>query len=161
MTSWHPRITTEVTVNLGYVETRLAKANLALKDGETDEAMQVLTDAQVNGVSFDYSEQASPLADARDAIWLAKRALEEDNPVQAAANLRIARQRLRVYRELLTTDAEREEVEQMLSEVRELESQLREESESNEPASTAERTRQHRQATGWWDRISGWFRDRF
>ena len=68
-------------------------------------------------------------------------------------NLEAARQRLRVYREVLSQD-ERQEVDQMLREVEQLEGQLRH--EGTQPASRAERARQGHLVTQWWDRIKSW-----
>ena len=78
-----------------------AKAARALDDHKADAASRALFEAQVRGVDFRYSKEDTPLAEARDAIWLAKRALEENNTAQARANLGIARQQLEVYRQVL------------------------------------------------------------
>ena len=56
--------------------------------------------ALVRGIEVRLSKEDTELASARDAIWLARRSLEENNPAQALVNLAVARQRLRVYREV-------------------------------------------------------------
>ena len=65
-----------------------------MNEGKADAAAKALTLAQVRGVDFLYSKEDTPLAEARDALWLARRALEENNPTQARVNLDVARQRL-------------------------------------------------------------------
>ena len=46
--------------------------------------------ALVRGVEFRFRKDDKELASARDAIWLARRSLEENNPTQAFANLEVA-----------------------------------------------------------------------
>ena len=82
--------------------------------------------ALVRGIDGPLNKEDSELASARDAIWLARRSLEENNPAQALVNLAVAGRRLRVYREVLSQD-QRQEVDQMLREVDHLEDQLRQE----------------------------------
>ena len=43
--------------------------------------------ALVRGIEFRFSKEDSALAAARDAIWLARRSLEENNATQALVNL--------------------------------------------------------------------------
>lgn len=148
-------ISTEVTADLDYVEAQLGRVARALDDKKTDEATRALLLAQVRGVDFRYSKEDTPLAEARDAIWLAKRALEENNSTQAQANLAVARQRLEVYRQVLPEDR-RQEVSQLMTEVGQLEKQLQQ--EGNRPAGDA---RHGNTVTRWWDQINGWFKRRF
>jgi len=61
--------------NLSQYESRYA--------AKTGEAAEALLLAQVRGVDFQYRKEDTPLAEARDAIWLARRALEENNTTQA------------------------------------------------------------------------------
>ncbi len=151
-------ISTEVVADLEYVEAQLNKAAKALDNKKAEDAATALLMAQVRGVDFRYRKEDKPLAEARDAIWLAKRALEEDNSVQAQANLEIARQRLELYRQVLPEDRQGD-VKQMMSEVGQLEKQLQQ--EKNRPPSGAERSRQGRTMSGWWDRVNEWFNWRF
>jgi paraquat-inducible protein B len=151
-------ISTTVTADLDQVEAQLGKAARALNDKKFDEATAALLLAQVRGVDIRYSKEDTPLAEARDAIWLAKRALEENNSAQAQANLAIARTRLEVYRQILPED-QRQDVTKMMSEVNGLEAQLRK--EANQPADRAERTRQGNAVTQWWDEVNRWFKGRF
>jgi flagellin-specific chaperone FliS len=151
-------ISTAVTADLDLVEAQLGKAAKALNDKKSDEAATALLLAQIRGVDIQYSKEDTPLAEARDAIWLAKRALEENNSAQARANLTIARTRLEVYRQVLPEDR-RQDVNQMLSQVSQMESQLRK--EANQPADRAERTRQGNAVTQWWDEVNRWFQRRF
>ncbi len=111
--------------------------------------------ALIRGIEFRYSKDDSPLAAARDAIWLARRSLEENNVAQALVNLALARVRLQLYRGVLSQD-QRQEVDQMLQEINQLEAQLRQ--ETTQPATRAERARQGSTVTSWWDKINGWFR---
>ena len=67
----------------------------------------------------------------------------------------MARQRLKLYRELLPDD-QRKEVDQMMAEVGQLDARLRQ--EATQPAGGAERARQGHSATGWWERVNGWFK---
>jgi len=151
-------ISTEVIADLDYVDGQLSKAAKALESKKTEDASTALLLAQVRGVDFRYQKEDTPLAEARDAVWLAKRALEENNTVQAQANLAIARQRLEIYRQVLPENR-RQDVTQMMSEVSQLENQLRQ--EANHPASSAERSRQGNTVSGWWDRLNGWFKRHF
>jgi hypothetical protein len=151
-------ISTEVFADLDFVESQLDRAAKALDGKKTEDASRALLLAQVRGVDFSYSKEDTPLAEARDAIWLAKRALEENNATQAQANLRIARQQLEVYRQVLP-DQKRQDVTQMLSEVNQMERQLQQ--EGKQTVNGAERTRQGNAVTQWWDRLNGWFKRRF
>lgn len=148
-------ISTEVTADLGLVEAQLARAAKALDEKKTVDAARALLLAQTQGVDFRYNKQDTPLAEARDAIWLAKRALEENNTIQARANLKVARQRLEIYRQVLP-EGKRQDVNQMMAEVDQLEGKLRQ--ETSQSASHAERTRQGNAVTRWWDQLNGWFK---
>ena len=134
----------------------LQKAFKALADNKIEAASVALALAQVRGVEFRYSEDRSPLAAARDAMWLARRALEENNAEQARFNLNIARQRLRIYRELAPKERQKD-VDQMLKEADQLETQLGHETAQN-PASQADRTRQGNNITRWWEQMNNWFK---
>ena len=132
-------IATEAIADLDPIERQLDRAAKALEDNKPEDAAKALAMALVRGIDFRFSKEDSQLASARDAIWLARRSLEENNAAQALVNLAVARQRLRVYREVLSQD-QRQEVDQMLREVDQLEAQLRQ--EGTRPASRAERARQ-------------------
>jgi flagellin-specific chaperone FliS len=151
-------LSTEVTADIDFVEAQLGRAAKALDDKKTEDAAGALVVAQVRGVEFRYTKEDAPLAEARDALWLAKRALEENNTTQAQANLGVARLRLEVYRQVLP-EGKRQDVTQMLSEVDQLESKLRR--EVNQPASHAERAKQGSAVTQWWERLDGWFKRGF
>ena len=133
------RIATEAIADLDPIERQLTRAAKALEDNKTQDAAKALALALVRGIDFRFSKEDSPLASARDAIWLARRSLEENNAAQALVNLELARLRLRLYREVLSQD-QRQEVDQMLHEVDQLEAQLRQ--EATQPATRAERARQ-------------------
>jgi len=148
-------ISTEVTADLGYVEGQLNRAAKALDDKKTEDATRALYMAQIRGVDFRYNKEDSPLAEARDAIWLARRALEENNSVQAQANLSLARQRLEIYRQVLP-EARRQDVTQMMTEVGQLERQLQ--NESKPAAGGAERSSQGGTVTRWWEQLNGWIK---
>ena len=126
-----------------------------LGENKEDVAATALSAAMVRGVDFRFNKDDSPLVVARDALWLARRSLEENNVAQAVVNLESAKQRLRIYREVLSQD-ERQDVDLMLREVQELENQLR--GEANQPASRAQRSHQGNIITSWWDKINSWFR---
>jgi hypothetical protein len=151
-------IVTEALANLDFVASQLEKAARALDHNKTEEASKALAEAQVRGVALLYHKEDTPLAEARDAIWLAKRALEENNVAQAQANLNIARQQLRLYREI-APEARRSDVDQMLKEAEQLEAQLQRETAQG-PATRAERTRQGNVVTRWWEQVNRWFRRR-
>jgi hypothetical protein len=151
-------ITTQVLADLNVVEAQLNRVAKALDENKADDAAKALAMAQVRGVEFYYSKEDTPLAAARDAMWLAKRSLEENNAVQARANLTVARQSLRLYREIAPQER-RKDVDQMLKEVDELEAKLGKET-AQHPASSGERMEQGRSVTGWWERINQWFRRR-
>jgi hypothetical protein len=148
-------VVTEAIADLDEIEGQLGRAAKALKANKAEEAAKALAQALVRGVEFRYSKEDTPLASARDAIWLARRSLEENNTAQALVNLEVARQRLRVYRELMSQD-QRQEVDEMLREVEQLEGQLRQ--EGTQPISRAERARQGHTVTQWWERVNSWFR---
>lgn len=149
------RISTEVIADLAYVDARLRRAMKALDDKNPDEAVASLLLAQVKGVDFRYNKEDAPLAEARDAIWLAKRALEENNSTQAHANLQVARQWLEIYRQVLPED-QRKDVDQMMSEVNQLGDKLRKESSSS--TSQANRANHGNTLTRWWEQVNSWFK---
>lgn len=157
-------ITTEAFADLEYVERQLERAANALSDNKADAATKALAFAQVRGVEFRYHKEDSPLAAARDALWLAKRALEENNSTQAQMNLQVARQQLEIYRQLLP-EGQRQDVTNMMTEVGQLDAKLRQEmaqpqgaiaTKSNEP----ERHTQGNTVTQWWDQVNSWFKKR-
>ena len=148
-------IATEVMADLDRIEGQLNRAAKALENNKTADAAKALALALIRGIDIRYSKDDTPLTAARDAIWLARRSLEENNAAQALANLAIARQRLMVYREVLPQD-QRQEVDQMLQEVEQLEGQLRQ--EGTQTVSNADRARQGNTVTHWWNRINSWFR---
>lgn len=157
-------ITTEAFADLEYVEGQLERAAKALADNKTDAASKALALAQVRGVEFKYHKEDSPLAAARDALWLAKRALDENNSTQARTNLNVARQQLEIYRQLLP-EGQRQDVTQMMTEVNQLDAKLRQEpTPSANPAASqanhAERTRQGNAVTRWWEQVNSWFKKR-
>jgi len=148
-------IVTEAIANLDPIEAQLARAAKALEQNKDEAASKALAEALVRGIEIRFSKEDSELASARDAIWLARRSLEENNPAQALVNLELARQRLRIYREVVSQD-QRQEVDQLLREIDQFEGQLRH--EGTQPASRGERARQGSTLTHWWDRVNGWFR---
>jgi hypothetical protein len=149
-------LVTEAVADLDIMETQLGRAAKALENHKTDEAAKALTAAQVRGVEFFSSREDTPLAEARDALWLARRSFEENNPAQARANLDMARQRLRVYREVAPQER-RGDVDQMLKETDQLEAQLRQET-AQQPATHAERASQGSAVTRWWEEVNRWFK---
>jgi D-alanyl-D-alanine carboxypeptidase len=149
---------TEVIADFNVIEAQVNRAVKALEENKPEEAAKALAWAQVQGVDFRYHKEHSPLAEARDAIWLAKRALEENNTLQARTNLNVARQQLELYRQVLPKD-QRQDVTQMMTEVSQLEAKLRQ--EAGQPAASAERTGQGNAAARWWDQINNWFKRRF
>jgi len=151
-------LSTEVTVDLDVVEAQLARAAKALDGEKSREAAEALAAAQVRGVDFDYRKEDTPLAEARDALWLAKRAVEENNAVQARANLEVARLRLKIYREILPEDR-RQEVDQLMGEVAQLEAKLRQ--EGTRTASQAEQSSRGNAVSRWWDQVNDWFQRKF
>lgn len=151
-------ITTQVFADLDLVEAQLNKVAKALDQHKIDEAAKALAVAQVRGVEFRFNKEDTPLAEARDAMWLAKRSLEENNATQARANLTVARQSLQLYREIAPQER-RKDVDQMLKEVDELEAKLGQET-AQHPASSGERKQQGHSVTSWWERINQWFRRR-
>jgi Na+-translocating ferredoxin:NAD+ oxidoreductase RnfG subunit len=152
------RIATEVVADIDPIESQLERAAKALEHRKPEDAAKALAMALVRGLDLRFSKEATDLASARDEIWLARRSLEENNPTQALTNLAAARQRLRVYREILPQD-QRREVDQMLQEIDQLEAQLRQEGAGT--ATRDDRARQGRQVTHWWDRINSWFKRHF
>lgn len=150
-------VVTEAIADIEPLDAYLARAAKALEQNKTEEAAKALAMALVRGLDFRYRKEDTELASARDAMWLARRALEENNSAQALVNLAIARQRLRLYREILSAD-QRQEVDQMLREIEQLEAQLRQESARTQTASRTERLNQSARVTHWWDRVNEWFR---
>jgi len=148
-------IVTEAIADLDRIDAQLARAAKALDEKKVDDAAKALALALVRGIDVRVSKEDTELASARDAIWLARRSLEENNAAQALINLEVARLRLRVYREVLSQD-ERKEVDQMLAEIEQLEGQLRH--DKTQPASRAERARQGHLLTSWWDKVNSWFK---
>jgi hypothetical protein len=151
-------IATEVIADLDPIDGQLSRAAKALEQGKTDVASKALAMALVRGLDVRFNKEDSELTSARDAIWMAKRSLEENNPTQALMNLALAKQRLQSYRVLLSQD-QRQDVDQMLREVEELEGQLRQ--EGTRTVAGSERSRQSGMVGRWWDRVNGWFRRHF
>jgi hypothetical protein len=151
-------IATEVVANLDAIEGQLERAAKELERNKSEDAAKALAMALVKGLDVHFRKEDSELASARDAMWLARRSLEENNPTQALVNLEVARQRLKLYREVVSQD-QRQEVDQMLREVEQLEAQLRQ--EGTRQVSGAERARQGNMLTHWWDRVNGWFHRHF
>lgn len=157
-------IITEAFADLEYVEGQLDRAAKALNDNKADAATKALALAQVRGVEFRYRKEDTPLAVARDALWLAKRALDANNSTQAQTNLNVARQQLEIYRQLLP-EGQRQDVTQMMTEVSQLDAKLRQETaQPQKPAANktneSERTQQGNAVTRWWEQINGWFKKR-
>jgi hypothetical protein len=150
------RIITEAFADLEVIEAQLSRAAKFLENDKTNEASRALADSLIRGIDFRYRKEDTELASARDALWLARRSLEENNVTQAMTNLEAARQRLRLYREVLPPE-QRQDVDKMLREVEQLGGQLRQETASR-PATSADRTRHTQTVTHWWDRVNGWFR---
>ncbi len=148
-------ISTEATADLGFVATQLERAAKALDDQKTADAAKALLAAQTRGVTFRYNQEDTPLAEARDAIWLAKRALEENNAMEARANLTVARQCLEIYRKVLPEN-KRQDVNAMMSEVNQMEGRLRQEASSS--SGHQDRSTQGNAMTRWWDQLNGWFK---
>jgi hypothetical protein len=148
-------ITTEAIADIDTIDAQLTKAAKALEDNKADVASKALATALIRGVDIRVNKEDSGLAAARDAIWLARRSLEENNAPQALVNLDDARQRLRLYRDVVSQD-QRSEVDQMLREIDQLQAQLRQ--EASRPASRGERAEQGNMLTHWWDRVNGWFK---
>ena len=148
-------VVTEAVADIDRIEGQLMRAAKALDQNKSETAAKALAEALVRGIEFRFRKEDKELASTRDAIWLARRSLEENNTAQALANLEVARQRLRLYREVVSAD-QRQQVDQMLREVEQLEGQLR--SEGTRTASRGERARQGHQLTQWWDKVNGWFR---
>jgi len=150
------RIFTEAIADLEVIQAQLARAAKSLENNKSDDASKALADALIRGIDFRFTKEDKELASARDAIWLARRSLEENNVTQALVNLEAARQRLRLYREVLAAD-QRQDVDKMLREVEQFEAQLRQEAKT-QPATQADRMRHTQTMTHWWDRVNGWFR---
>jgi len=149
------RIVTEAVADIDTLDSHLTRAAKALEQNKTEEAAKALNMTLVRGLEFQFSKEDSELAAARDAIWLARRSLEENNVTQALVNLAEARQRLTLHRQVASQD-QRQEVDQMLRDVAQLETQLRQ--EMQQPVNRAERARQNHTLTSWWDRLNGWFK---
>jgi YfdX protein len=149
-------VATEAIADLDPIEGQLERAAKALEQNKEETASKALAQALIRGIEFRFNKEDKELASARDAIWLARRSLEENNVAQALVNLEVAKQRLRLYREVLSQD-ERKDVDQMLREVEQLEAQLRQES-TTRVATRGERARQGHMLTSWWDKVNGWFR---
>ncbi|WP_406694859.1 YfdX family protein [Singulisphaera sp. Ch08] len=148
------RVITEAIAKLDPIEAQFTRAIKALGENKSDVAAKALAMAMVRGLDFRSVKEDSELASARDAIWFAKRSLEENNLAQAMANMSIAHKRLQLYREVLAKD-QRKDVDEMLREVEQMENQLRQ--ERTHPTSSAERIRQSQTATHWWDKVNTWF----
>ena len=137
------RIATEVVADIDPIEGQLARAAKALERGSRRTPPRRWR-WPWSGASISGSARRTRIwLSARDEIWLARRSLEENNPTQALTNLAAARQRLRVYREILPQD-QRQEVDQMLQEIDQLEAQLRQEGAGT--ATRDDRARQGRQS---------------
>jgi hypothetical protein len=148
-------IASEAIADIDPIEVYLKRAAKEIQDNKPEVASKSLALTLVRGIEVRVSKEDSELVSARDAIGLARRSLEENNPAQALVNLAVAKQRLRVYSEFLSA-SERSEVDQMLREVAHLEDQLRQ--EGNRKATQADRNQQGSTLTSWWNKINGWFK---
>jgi len=149
------RIFTEAIADLEVIEAQLARAAKAMENNKSDVASKALADSLIRGIDFRYSKEDKELASARDAIWLARRSLEENNVTQALTNLGTARQRLMLYRDVLPAN-QRQEVDKLLREDEQLEAQLRQETAAR-PGSHTDHARHTQMVTHWWDRVNSWF----
>jgi hypothetical protein len=150
-------IVTEAFADIDLIEVELQRASKELGRNKDEAAEKALAQALIKGIDFRFNKEDTELASARDAIWLARRSLEENNATQALVNLEVAKQRLRIYRELASQD-QRQQVDLLLRDVEQLEAQLR--SEGNRAVTRGERARQGSTLSSWWDRINGWFHHR-
>jgi hypothetical protein len=155
------RVITEAIAKLDLIEAQLEKTTKALGENKSDVATKALATALASGLDFRYTKEDSELIAVRDGLWYAKRALEENNVAQAMANLNLAHQRLRLYREVLPND-QRKEVDDLLREVEQMQGQLRQErAQPTATAGRANRAHQGETVTHWWDRVNGWFRHHY
>ena len=72
-------IVTEAVADIDRIDGQLARAAKALEQNKPETAAEALAQALVRGVEFRFRKDDKELASARDAIWLARRSLEENN----------------------------------------------------------------------------------
>jgi len=70
-------IVTEAMADLDPIERQLDRAARALEKDKSEDASRALATALIKGLEFRFRKEDKELASARDAIWLARRSLEE------------------------------------------------------------------------------------
>ncbi len=90
----------DVVLDIGYVERRLKEAEKALPS-KVDIAFRVLSDAQTGGTELTLAEFESPLHDAQEAVKSSHEAAERKDYKAAQSNLKIAREHLALYRDIV------------------------------------------------------------
>lgn len=157
-------ITEEAITDFEYLERQLERAANALTENQLEAASKALTLAQIRGVEFRYHKEDTPLAEVRDALWLAKRALEKNNRTQTQTSLQVAHQQLEIYRQLVP-EVLRQDVTEMMTEVSELGARLQQEAVRPQNQATAvsrqpESSKQVNAVTQWWEQFNSWFKKR-
>jgi CheY-like chemotaxis protein len=100
-------IEADVVLNLDYLDRRLREAERVLAT-DLEHADEALARAQDRGASLVVTAMESPLEDAREALQYAHQAAQRKQYRVAAANLRVAREHLLLYRETAPESAKDE-----------------------------------------------------
>jgi len=105
----------DVVLDIGYVERRLREAERALP-AKPEIAFRVLSDAQTRGTELTAAEFESPLFDAQEAVKYAHEAAERKEYKAAQSNLKIAREYIAMYRDLVPP-GKHDEIDKLTAEI--------------------------------------------
>ena len=154
-------IATEVIADVNPIERQLNRAAKFLEENKSQDAAKALALALVRGIEFRFDKDDSPLAAARDAVWLragrskrtTPRRPSPTSPSRGSDCGSTAGSRRRTSVRMSN---------RMLGEVDQLEAELRQEgNQGNQQVAQSERSRQSGRVTHWWDRINSWFKRHF
>ena len=156
-------IATEVIADVNPIERQLNRAAKFLEENKSQDAAKALALALVRGIEFRFDKDDSPLAAARDAVWLdaagrskrtTPRRPSPTSPSHAGATADLPRGRAAGPASGCRTGCSARSISSRPNSARKA---IRATSRSPSP----QRSRQSGRVTHWWDRINSWFKRHF
>ncbi len=141
-------VETDVVVDLGLVERRLAAAQRALSK-DLAAADEALAEAQQRGTTLNIVAMESPLDEAREALEFAHAAVTRKEYRAAEANLRIARGYLTLYREM-APDADKQAIDTLNKEIDSTSQQITSTTPPNHETTSKSITSMLNRVKTWW-----------